>query len=139
MMEKSGGPARRGKEERRAPRIDFWSGGRQKEAMMKWAGMAGGAVLFTSCATTVDLAKNEASTCEIHKVPMRVETVEASTGYAGYLPEYSKGTRESFPHHGGHHLLGGQYPMHVHIGKARAHVCPKCDAAYRDYVKRGRN
>jgi hypothetical protein len=106
--------------------------------MMKWAWMAGGAALLTSCATTVDLAKTEASTCEIHKVPMKVETVEASTGYAGYLPEYSKGMRESFPHHGGHHLLGGQYPMHVHIGKARAHVCPKCDAAYRDYVARGR-
>lgn len=89
-------------------------------------------LLMTNCVGVADLSSREASTCEVHKTPMKIEMVPGSTGYPGYVRNYMQEMERKFPHHRGPRLLGREYPM-VKAKQAKVHVCPECDEAYRSY------
>lgn len=92
-------------------------------------------LLFSNCLSVADLSSREASTCEVHKTPMKIEMVPGSTGYPGYVSGYMAEMEKNFPHNRGPRLLGADYPM-VKVKQARVHVCPECDEAYQAYWKK---
>lgn len=100
--------------------------------LLKLLAMACIPVLWGGCVSVVDLSSREASTCEVHKTPMKIEMVPGSTGYPGYVQDYMQEMAQNFPHHRGPRLLGAEYPM-IEVKQAKVHVCTKCDEAYRSY------
>jgi hypothetical protein len=84
---------------------------------------------LAGCASTVDLAKNESSNCEVHRCPMTVQVVDCSPGgFSGYRPEYNTARRSLFPHHGRIHF--SEDHGYIYARQLRACVCPDCTKAH---------
>jgi hypothetical protein len=104
-------------------------------ALLKLLAVACIPALSGGCVSVADLSSREASICEVHKTPMKIEMVPGSPGYPGYVWDYVQEMEKNFPHNRGPRLLGGDYPM-VRVKQAKVHVCPECDEAYRAYWKK---
>ncbi len=82
-----------------------------------------------SCGYTVNHTKNRSNICEVHQIPMKIETLRIRPGYIGYLPRYMTKMMEEFPNYSGprwdevSYILGARW--------IKTYVCPKCTEAYR--------
>jgi len=89
---------------------------------------------LAGCASTANLAKNESSTCEVHKCTMTIQVVDcAPGGFSGYRPEYDTARWTQFPHHGRIHFSedhGYIYARHL-----QTYVCPDCTKVHDEWRK----
>ncbi|MFT3870397.1 MAG: hypothetical protein QM715_18265 [Nibricoccus sp.] len=87
------------------------------------------ATAFVGCVNIADVTKNEPEVCELHKQKMEIREVRCIPGSSVYSSEYSSALISKFPHHGGPRFA--EDLAYLNARKARIHVCPNCDEAYR--------
>lgn len=69
---------------------------------------------------------------------MRPEWISVSTGYIGYMIEYSTIVKQRFPHHGEVILSAEREFVQPIDRRVRDFVCPDCTEAYKAYWRSAR-
>ena len=82
---------------------------------------------LVGCTSTGELAKNEASTCEVHECPTNIQVVDcAPGGFSDYTPEFDTARWTQFPHHGRIHFLRTTVTcMRIICGRTFALIAPR--------------
>jgi hypothetical protein len=83
------------------------------------------------CVNVADVTKNEPKICPLHGQQMEIREVPCVSGTSIYLPDFSSALISKFPHHGGTRFA--EDLAYLSANKARVHVCPNCDEAYREW------